>query len=124
MNNILKIFIAEYNKKLEGALLSCALTSINDSEMIFNYNANNDIVISLGKLITEFSHTIIKLGLPPIENFQMIKLELDTLLLAIYLDNNHILTSIVDSSKVTYGLLLDMVPDLITEFENIKSKLN
>lgn len=66
----------------------------------------------------------IKLGLPPIDNFQMIELEMDTLFLAVYLDDNHILTSIVDKSKVTYGLLLDMVPDLITEFKklDIKSK--
>lgn len=122
MKNELNNLIVEFTKKLGGALLSCDLLSTKEYKILASYNSNVQATVILGKLIIDFRNTIEKLGLPPVEKFQIINLEMNTLLLAVYLDNDHILSSIIDKSKITYGLLFSIIPNLVADFEQIVSK--
>jgi len=114
-------FVIEFNKKLEGSLLSCDLWLTKDYTIVASHNSNKTAVITLGKLIMELRSSIEKLGLPPVKNYQIINLEMNTLLLAISLDDDHILSCVIDKSKITYGMLFAIIPSLIADFKKINN---
>lgn len=114
-------FVIKFNKKLEGSLLSCDLWLTKDYTIVASHNSNKTAVITLGKLVVGLRDSIENLGLPPIKNYQIINLEMNTLLVAIYLDNDHILSCVIDKSKITYGMLFAIIPSLIADFKKINN---
>ena len=109
--------VVEFNKKTGASLLSCDLWLTKDYTIIASHNSNQAVTATLGKLVVELRDSIENIGLPPVKNYQIISLEMNTLLVAIHLDNDHILSCVIDKSKVTYGVLFTVIDELIADFK-------
>lgn len=117
MENDLNKLIQKFKRTLQGALLSCDLWEKDSLVSIATYNSNPKCAEFLGKLTLEIHDNLEKIGLPDFGKYQVIDLEMDSLLVIINLEQ-HLLGAIIDKSKVTYGVLLAMIiPDIVNEYQ-------
>lgn len=112
----------EYNEMLEGALLSCDLWEVESLKSVANYNKNLQ-ADSLKEVIVKIFNLVEELGLPPIGEYQLIDLEMNTAILAINLNKKHVLMSVIDKSKVKFGALISIIiPDIIAACTELQIK--
>lgn len=101
--------IEHLKKDLGEALLSSNIWNKDACLSMASYNSNDNYAALLGNVLNEMEQTLTELGLPTFGNYQIIELDMDTLILILNFEGEFFWGNIIDKNKITIGLLFLIV---------------
>ncbi len=110
--------LTKLNKDIGSALLSCDIWQNETGESLASINRNNNFSEIFRNIFNYIEKNLEAIGLPPINKYHIIELEMDTLLLFVKLDKKYTFGCIIDKSKVALSTLTNItVPNLINTYK-------
>ena len=110
--------LTKFNKDIGSALLSSDIWQNDTGESLASINRNINFSEVFRNVCNYIEKNLEAIGLPPVKNYQIIDLEMETILLFVKLDEKHTFGCIIDKSKVALSTLTNItVPNLINWFE-------
>lgn len=101
--------IEHLKKDLGEALLSSNIWNKDACLSMASYNSNDNYAALLGNVLNKMEQTLTELGLPTFGNYQIIELDMDTLILILNFEGEFFWGNIIDKNKITIGLLFLIV---------------
>ncbi len=103
---------------LNTGLLSSTIWDKKNGLSITSYNPNDKYTALFSNIANNIEKSLNNLGFPPFGEYQIIDLEMDTLILIANINNEYLWGSIIDKSQVTLGFLLNIaLPNALKNFK-------
>ncbi len=117
MNNYKKV-IETYKNDLEDALLACDIWDKKTGLSLESYNPNPKATALFAKISNSFEKSLENLGFPKLSKFIIADLDANSMVVIINLNNNNFMGSIVDTSQVSLGVLINIaIPNVLELFD-------
>ena len=100
--------VEEFTKDLDGALLSCDIWDKESGLSVASYNPNEKYTALFGRIVNEMESSLSELGFPNFGEYQIIDLEMNSMLLIINGDGKYRWGSLIDKSQTSLGLLVNI----------------
>ncbi len=112
-------FIAMIKTDFGNSLLSVDLWNNEDQVSLIGVNSNSEFYTIFMQTKNFLEKKLFEIGFPPINDFMIVNLEMDTIFLLIKLDENYSLGCLLDKSKIAFSTLTRMlVPKILKKFNN------
>ncbi len=118
MEKKIQNIIKDTQDELGPSLLSCDIWMKESGLSIGGYNQNEKFTLLMNTLMTSFQKGLESLGFPPIGKYQIIDLDMNSLILIINLNEKQIASLFLDKSNISFGTLFhSIIPRFIKNME-------
>jgi len=100
--------IEDFKTDLDGALLSCDIWDKETGFSVASYNPNEKYAALFAHIVNSMEKSLNELGFPNFGEYQIIDLEMNSLLLIINGDGKYLWGSLIDKTQTSLGLLINI----------------
>ena len=109
-----KKVIETFKNDLEDALLACDIWDKKSDLSLESYNSNPKATALFGSILKNFENHLENLGFPKLGKFIIADLDVNSMIVIINLNDNNFMGSLIDSSQVSLGILINIaIPNVL-----------